>query len=82
MRETINEIIYKPYSLNIIGYIIRITDCVYIIINKALSKFDMEKAQIKLTELSSNYQNNKLVLLTADGKIHTTDNLNFLEMSE
>lgn len=82
MRETINEILYKPYTSNIIGYIVRLTDCIYIVINNALSKLDMEKAHIELTELSNNYQDNKLVLLTADGKIHTTDNLNFIEKSE
>lgn len=73
------EIFYKPYSKDVMGYILRIADFIYIVINNCLSKTEAAKAEAKLKELAASNSPAKLVLLKGDGEIYKTDNLEFLE---
>lgn len=79
--ETTNtfKILYKSYSTNVMGYILRIADYIYLVINKRLGKQEAEKVQTKLQELAESHPPSKLVLLKGNGEIYKTDNLEFLE---
>ncbi len=72
------EILHKPYSKGVMGYILRLADYIYIVINSRLSKKEAEKTESTLKELSDNHPH-KLILLKGDGNIYKTDNLEFLE---
>lgn len=78
LKKTTFELLYKPYSMDIQGYILRIADLVYIVINSRLSKAEAEKSENTLRELSSEHPH-KLILLKGDGYIYKTDNLDILE---
>ena len=73
------EILYKPYSTDVMGYILRIADLIYIVINKCLAKNEAAKAEAKLKELADSHPPSKLVLLKGNGEVYKTDNLEFLE---
>lgn len=73
------EILYKPYSNKVMGYILRIADLIYVVINSRLSKEEAGKTEEALKELSEQHPHNKLVLLQGNGKVYRTDNLEFLE---
>ena len=73
------EILRKPYSKGVVGYILRIADFLYIVINSCLSKREAEKAESALKELSTSNPHNKLTVLKSNGEVCKTDDLNFLE---
>lgn len=73
------EILHKPYSNDVMGYILRIADFIYIVINKCLPKADADMAEAKLRELADSQPPSKLVLLKGNGEVYKTDNLEFLE---
>lgn len=78
LKKTTFELLYKPYSMDIKGYILRIRNLIYIVINNRLSKTEAENTETELKELSaSNPQ--KLILIKGDGKVYKTDNLDILE---
>lgn len=72
------EILHKPYSKEVLGYILRIADLIYVVINSRISKEEAEKTENALRKLSTNYPH-KLILLKGDGEIYKTDNLDILE---
>ena len=78
MKSKTFEILYKPYSKDVMGYILRIADYIYLVINSRLSKPEAERVSSALEELADAYPN-KLVLLKGNGDVHKTDNLEFLE---
>ena len=73
------EILHKPYSKDVMGYILRIADFIYIVINNCLSKNEAAATEEKLKELAASEEPSKLILLQGDGNIYKTDNLEFLE---
>ena len=79
LKDQIIEILYKPYSPDIRGYIVRIADLIYIVINSNLSKADADKAQDTLIEAAASAPEGSLVLLQGNGELYKTDNLEFLE---
>ena len=79
LKSEIVEVLYKPYSLDVKGYIIRIADLIYIVINSNLSKADADKAQDTLIEAAASAPEGSLVLLQGNGELYKTDNLEFLE---
>lgn len=81
--ETIHNILFKPYSEDILGYKAIIDDCGhFIIINSYLSQADADKACSKLIELSTDYPLEKFILLQANGIIQTAKNINLQEMRD
>lgn len=79
LKKTTFELLYKPYSMDIQGYILRIADLIYIVINSRLSKTEAEKTENTLKELSTSHPQHKLILLKGDDKVYKTDNLDILE---
>ena len=79
LKKTTLEILYKPYSADIKGYILRIADFIYVVINSRLSKHEAAETESTLKELSTQYPHNKLILLQGNGNVYKTDNLDFLE---
>ena len=79
MKSKTLEILYKPYSTDVMGYILRIADYIYLVINKRLSSQEAASAAEKLKELVDSHPPSKLILLKGDGEIYKTDNLEFLE---
>lgn len=79
MRSKKFEILYKTYSKEVAGYILRIADFAYIVINKCLSKKEAKRAEETLKEIAESHPPSKLILLKGDGEIYKTDNLEFLE---
>ena len=75
VAEKIHEVIYKPYSEDILGYCIRITEKALIILNSALPELESVKAYNKLTELSASYPSKQFILLQASGQVHMKDAL-------
>lgn len=78
LKQTTLEVLYRPYSMDIKGYILRIADLLYIVINSHLSKTEAEEAENTLKELSTKHPHN-LILLKGDGKVLKTDNSDILE---
>ena len=79
MKSKTFEILYKPYSTDVMGYILRMADYIYLVINKRLSKVEANKAEETLKELATAHPPSKLVLLKGNGEVLKTDNLEFLE---
>lgn len=79
MKSKTFEILYKPYSKAVMGYILRIADYIYIVINSRLPKQEAEDTEKKLKELSTDFPQHKLVLLQGNGDIYKTDDLDILE---
>lgn len=79
MKSKTIEILYKPYSTDVMGYILRISDYIYLVINSRLSTKESEKVKTTLNELADSHPPSKLILLQGDGNIYKTDNLDFLE---
>lgn len=78
LKKTTFELLYKPYSMDVQGYILRVADLIYIVINSHLPKMEAENTENTLKELSANHPH-KLILLKGDGNIYKTDNLDTLE---
>lgn len=78
LKKTTFELLYKPYSMDVKGYILRIADLIYVVINSRLSKKEAEATENKLKELSKSNPH-KLILLKGDGYTYKTDNLDILE---
>lgn len=80
------EILLKPYSENVLGYIARFDYSKhmseYIVINSNLTEPLKGVVQSKLNEYSVIFPNDKFILLHDDFQIHKTENLNLSEMSE
>lgn len=80
------EILFKPYSENVLGYIARfdyskhISE--YIIINSNLTEALKGVVQTKLQELSVIHPEDRFILLQDDFQIYKTENLQLTEMSE
>lgn len=79
MKSKTFEILYKPYSTDVMGYILRIADYIYLVINSRLSVREAEKVERTLKEIAEAHPPSKLILLHGDGNIQKTDNLEFLE---
>ena len=79
LKSKIIEVLYKPYSPDVQGYIVRITDLIYIVINSNLSTPDAEDTQAKLEAAAEKYPNHNFVLLHGNGQLQKSDNLEFLE---
>ena len=79
MRSKTFEVLFKPYSKEVTGYILRIYDLGYIVINKCLSEKEAKCAEETLKEIADSNPPSKLILLRGDGHIYKTDNLEFLE---
>lgn len=79
MKSKTFEILYKPYSNEVMGYILRMRDFVYIVINSKLSKKEAERTKEVLKDIEESHPPSKLILLKGDGEICKTDNLEFLE---
>lgn len=78
--EKTHEILFKPYSTDILGYTATF-DCgrFYIINSKYQDKAN--EVYSELMELSkTNFQ--KFILLQKNGNVYKTDDLNFLEKSD
>ena len=78
LKSNILEILYKPYSTNIKGYIIRITDLMYIVINSRLSKPEAAETKEELIELSESNPQYSLVLLQSNGNVYKSNNIDSL----
>ena len=79
LKQTTLEILYKPYSMDVNGYVLRIADLIYLVINSRLTRQESEETHRALKELSTSNPQYKLVLLKGDGEVYKTDNLDFLE---
>lgn len=79
LKSSIIKVLYKPYSTDIKGYIVRIADLIYIVINSKLSKADADKAQETLTEAFASAPEGKLILLKGNDQLLKTEDLDFLE---
>lgn len=79
MKSKTFEILYKPYSTDVMGYILRIADYIYLVINSRLSKKEADRVEGMLKELADSHPQPKLVLLKGNGEVYKTDNLEFLE---
>lgn len=73
------EVLRKSYSTDVMGYILRIADFIYIVINKCLPKSEAENTEEKLKEIAASHPPSKLVLLKGNGEIYKTDNLEYFE---
>lgn len=74
------KVMYKPYSPDIKGYIFRIADLIYIVINSNLSKADADEAQETLTgAFASASEGNNLILLKGNGQLCKSEHLDILE---
>lgn len=73
------EILRKPYSKEVMGYILRIADYIYIVINKQLSKIETDDVEKTLVKMIDSHPPSRLIVLKGDGEIYKTDNLEFLE---
>lgn len=82
LKNQILEVLYKPYSPDIRGYVVRIADFVHIVINSTLSKPDAEDTQAKLESAAEKHPNHNFVLLHGNGQIYKSDNFKLPEMSE
>lgn len=79
LKETTLEVLYRPYSMDIKGYILRIADLIYLVINSNLSKADADEAQSTLTEAYASAPEGSFILLHGNGRIEKTENSNILE---
>lgn len=86
MLTKTHEIILKPYSENVLGYIARFDfskhRSEHLVINSNLPEPSKEVVQSKLSELSENNPKDRFILLQADFQIFKTENLKLPEMSE
>lgn len=73
------EILYKPYSRDVMGYILRIADCIYLVVNKQLSKIEADNVEETLVKMIDSHPPSRLIVLKGDGSIQKTDNLDILE---
>lgn len=78
LKKTTFELLHKPYSMDVKGYILRMADLIYIVINSRLSRNESESTENTLKELSTNNPH-MLILIKGDGEVYKTDNLNILE---
>jgi hypothetical protein len=80
------EILFKPYSEKVLGYVARFDYSKhtgeYIVINSNLPETSKVVVQSKLQEYSVTFPNHKFILLQDDFQIYKTENLNLSEMSE
>lgn len=79
LKDQILEVIYKPYSPDINGYIVRIADLIYLVINSNLSKADADEAKAALTEAYASAPESRFILLHGNGRLEKTENLDILE---
>ena len=79
LSKKIYEVLFKPYSEDIRGYIVRIADLIYLVINSNLSKADAEEAQDKLTAAYASAPEGSFILLHGDGRLQKTEDFDFLE---
>ena len=89
MKEILTKthnILFKPYSENVLGYIARFDFSKhtgeYIVINSNLTESLKVVVQSKLQEYSDIYPEERFILLQGDFQIYKTENLNLSEMSE
>lgn len=73
LKDQILEVLYKPYSPDIKGYIVRIADLIYIVINSNLSKADAEEAQDTLTAAHASAPEGSFILLHGNGRLQKTE---------
>ena len=79
IKDQILEVLYKPYSPDIKGYIVRIADLIYLVINSNLSQADAEEAQDTLTAAYASAPEGSFILLHGDGRLEKTENFDILE---
>lgn len=73
VSKKIYEVLFKPYSEDIRGYIVRIADLIYLVINSNLSKADAEEAQDTLTEAYASAPEGSFILLQGNGRLQKTE---------
>lgn len=78
MKSKTFEILYKPYSADVKGYILRLAD-IYLVVNSRLTADEAKRIHVTLHELVESSPLCKLILLKGDGEVYKTDNLDFLE---
>lgn len=67
------EILYKPYSKDVMGYILRIADLTYIVINSNLSKADADETQATLIQAYASAPEGSFILLQGNGRLQKTE---------
>lgn len=79
LKHQILEVLYKPYSPDIKGYIVRIADLIYLVINSNLSQADADEAQAVLTQAYASAPEGSFILLHGDGRLQKTEDFDILE---
>ena len=79
LKDQILEVLYKPYSPDIKGYIVRIADLIYIVINSNLAKVDADAAQETLTAAYASSPEGSFILLHGDGRLQKSEDFDILE---
>lgn len=79
IKSQILEVLYKPYSPDIKGYIVRIADLIYLVINSNLSQADADEAQATLTQAYASAPEGSFILLHGDGRLEKTEDFDILE---
>lgn len=79
VSKKIYEVLFKPYSEDVRGYIVRIADFIHIVINSHLSKPEAEATQATLEAAAEKHPQHSFILLHSNGRIEKTENLDFLE---
>lgn len=73
LKSKIIEVLYKPYSTDVRGYIVRIADLIYIVINSRLSKPDAEDTQATLEAAAEKHPHHSFILLHGNGRLQKSE---------
>lgn len=79
LKGQILEVLYKPYSPDIKGYIVRIADLIYLVINSNLTTADADAAQETLKEAYASAPEGSFILLHGDGRLQKSEDFDILE---
>ena len=73
VSKKIYEVLFKPYSEDVRGYIVRIADLMHIVINSRLSKPDAEDTQASLEAAAENHPHHCFILLQGNGRLYKSE---------
>lgn len=73
LSKKIYEVLFKPYSEDVRGYIVRIADFIHIVINSRLSKPDAEATQATLKAAAEKHPQHSFILLHGNGRIQKSE---------
>ena len=73
VSEKIYEVLFKPYSEDVRGYIIRIADFMHIVINSRLPEPDAEATQATLEAAANDYPHHCFILLQGNGRLYKSE---------